>query len=391
MKQVSLTPELKRRLQAAAGDGVDVSKHPVFEATGLNTQPVRKEHPLYKGAKHTRNYLQQMAAEVNKESRPLQIMHNDADLPAGRVFYGEVLDSDSGPELRLLFWVDPSQTDTTDLINNGTLDQVSVSTLAQAATCSMCGWNFIGGDSDFETNIMAGLCNNGHQLGQNGAHVVMNDLGDWYEMSLVGRGGARGARICSSTDSVLTGDYRLAASGQRISPLALTLSAKDLEPVVDPELLKLITSLSTQVTELGAKLDASKPKDDKDANTNEPAVGSLDALTQRLMSLEEIVKSMSQTTKATDGLTTPKATTDADSGNFLLDGSPAAEFAKKLLIMSGDVEAKLPKDPKEAIALLTEKLDGIKTAAGKAAEAASGSTNKGDADKPKSVNAFKVR
>ena len=48
MKRVTLTPELKQRMQATAGEGVDISKHAVYEATGLNTLPVRKEHPLYK-------------------------------------------------------------------------------------------------------------------------------------------------------------------------------------------------------------------------------------------------------------------------------------------------------------------------------------------------------
>jgi hypothetical protein len=385
MKQISLTPELKSRLQKAAGEGVDVSKHPVFESSSLNTQPVRKSHPLYRGAKHTRNYLQQMAQEVNKESRPLQIMHSDSDLPIGRVFYGEVIDTDGGPELRTLFWIDPQQEKIVEGVNNGTIDQVSVSTLAQTATCSMCGWNFLGADSDIEQNVFGGVCLNNHQIGSNGAHVVMNDLSEWYEMSLVGRGGATGARICTPATAALTGDYRLAASGQRMSPLALTLSTKDLEPTVT------LDELSAQLAALSAKLDAAVPKNDPEPNTNSPAVGTMDDLTQRLVSLEEIVKKMSETTTATEGLTTPAAHTD-DAGNFLMSGSPAEAFAKKVLIMSGDVEAKLPATNKEIVELLTQKLDDLKLTAGKAAEAAAGSSNqKTEADKPKSVSAYKTR
>ena len=377
MKRLPLTPELKQRLQKAAGDGVDVSNHAVYEATGLNTQAVRKDHPLYKGAKHTRSYLTQMAQAVNGESLPLQVMHNDEQLPAGRVFYGEVIDQPGGPELRTLFWVDPAKPELSSLIDSGTLDQVSVSTLAAHASCSMCGWDFLGADSDIETNIFGGVCKNSHKLGDAGAHVVMNDLGQWYEMSLVGRGGASGARICTPADSMLA----LSAKGR--NPLfTLTLSSKDLETGMTLE------QLAAQIAALGAKLDASKPKDDKEPNTNTPAVGSLDDLSQRLAALEDVIKKMTEVTKAPADVTkTPEGHTD-DAGNFLLDGTPANQLAKRILVMSGDVEAKV-----EGLTItdLLSKLDGLKTAGGKSLDAAAGSTVTEAASGPKSNDAYKRR
>lgn len=361
MKQVSLTPKLQGRLQKAVGEGVDTSKHAVFEAIGLNTLPVRKEHPLYKGAQHSRAYLEQMAKEVNKESRPLQIMHDGEQLPIGRIFYGEVFDTPTGDsELRTLFWVDPEQDKTIAGINNGTIDQVSVSTLAAAVQCSECDWNFLGDDSDFFDNIYGGVCANDHKIGEKGVHAKMNKLGQWYEMSLVGRGGATGARICTPANSALTADFRLAASGERISPLALSLSSKDLEPpkMDIKELTAALTaSIDAKFTELKDSLKPAAPA--------APAAPAVDPkIDERFAALEASIAAL----KPKDPEQKPKAA-------ILTEGTPENEFAKKVLVMSGDVEAKLPDDPKAAYDLLTEKLTALKAApkpGGNSQEAASG-------------------
>jgi hypothetical protein len=355
MKRIKLTPELKAKLQSAVGAGVDISKHAVYEAIGLNTKPVRKDHPLYKHGTHSATYLNQMADQVNKESLPLQVMHDGNALPIGRTFHGSTVAGDAGPELRVLFWVDPANSAISDLIDSGTLDQVSVSTLAKDASCSSCGWNFLGADSTME-RVFAGACLNGHQLGKDGAHVNMNNLDQWFEMSLVGRGGATGAFICSPDNSVLTNDFRLAASGKAASWLALTLSSKDLEPpkMTPDEMLASFTAQLKAVTDDLTKLKAAadKPKTDPDADTNSPS--ELAALQAQLGAINDKIKAMTEVTKAPIPDVGSPHTDDA--GNFLLDGSPAHAFAKKILVMSGDPEAVMPKDPKALAALLDTKL-----------------------------------
>lgn len=365
MKRVAHTPDIRKKLQAAAGPDVDVSKHIVFENVALNTNPVRKEHPLYKGAKHSVGYLNAMAAQVNKESLPMQVMHNGETLPIGRVFHGAVVSAPKGPELRTLFWIDPTQAATADLIDTGTIDQVSVSTLAKDATCSTCGWNFLGPDASMD-NIWSGICANDHQLGVKGTHVDINDLDQWFEMSLVGRGGATGAFICSPANSVLTNDFRLAASGKAASWLTLSLSSHDLEPIkmTIEELAALLKAdLSTFKTEITAKFDALP----KPAVVAAPTVESLTAQVATLSAEIVELKKVS--------VTAPVAATDIAS--FLLDGSPANALAKKILIMSGDVEAKLPTEAKDVLAFLETKLTALKAlpaAGAKALEAAAGTT-----------------
>lgn len=248
MKQVTITSDILSRLQSAVGDGVDVSKLAVYEAVALNTRPVRKQHPMYVGGTHTRQFLEQMAAAVGKESLPLQIQHNTDPLPVGRIFYGEVIDSPNGTsELRVLFWVDRTNPEIVNLIDNGTVDQVSVSVLPASATCNQCGFDFLGEKATID-NIWTGTCDQGHVMGADGAHVLMNSLNRWFEMSLVGQGGIPGARIVPRASSVL------AASGTDLPFLTLTLSSNELEKL-SMDLTQLISELTdnkAQVTSLKA-------------------------------------------------------------------------------------------------------------------------------------------
>jgi hypothetical protein len=201
MKQITLDDAGKAKLKAAVGADVNVDNLIVFKADALTSAPVRKKHPVYLGAVHSRSFLEQMAAEVNKESRPVQIMHhgaNDDQLPIGRVYSGQVL-SGIGPggtdALEVLFWIDKKHQDKVDLVNNGTVDQVSVAILGKEALSNKTGFDFMGPACDFFENFVEGKDDKGNIMGQNGAHVILNNLDEWFEMSLVGRGGATGARI----------------------------------------------------------------------------------------------------------------------------------------------------------------------------------------------------
>lgn len=249
MKQIPIEGVVRQKLQDAVGPEVDVSKHAVFEATALNTRPVRKRHPLYNGAIHSPQYLEQMANAVKGESLPLLIMHDDSALPIGRVFTGEVV---NGTELRVLFWVDPANADKLALLNNGTIDQVSVSSLASSVVCSECSFDFIGPDASMD-QIWSGCCPDGHTMGQDGAYAKLSGLDTWFEMSLVGMGGIGGAKIRSPRQSYFS-EQRLAASGGAEKAMAiLTLSSNDLSsepPKMDfTAFTEKLTSLMTELVE----------------------------------------------------------------------------------------------------------------------------------------------
>lgn len=100
-------------------------------------------------------------------------------------------------------------------------------------------------------------------MGKDGAHVVMNDLNRWYEMSLVGQGGIPGARIVSGASAAL------AASGDALPITVLTLSSGQLEKL-SMDLTALISELSDNKAKvavltaseaaLKAQLDAANAK-----------------------------------------------------------------------------------------------------------------------------------
>ncbi|GJE78078.1 hypothetical protein [Methylorubrum suomiense] len=222
MKQVELDDALRETLNKRAPD-VDPTKISVFRAAALSTAPIRKKHPVYLGAVHTANFLSQMLEEVVKESRPLQIMHGSSDgdqLPIGRVFDGEISAGtgiDGADELLTLFWIDNTHPDLIAKVNSGTIDQVSVAILGKSAKSNKTGFDFMGPDAEFE-NVYGGVDDKGNKMGSDGAHVIVDELDKWFEMSLVGQGGAQGAKILGS------GQLRLSASKQDVPPLVLQLS-----------------------------------------------------------------------------------------------------------------------------------------------------------------------
>ena len=373
MKQLPLTGDLLTKLQAAVGSTVDVSNYAVFEAKAINTNPVRKQHPLYNGGVHDRSFLLQMAQSVNTESLPLQIMHNSDNLPSGRIFYGEVLDTGAGSELRVLFWVDKGVAQSAvDLLNNGTVDQVSVSILPANACCSSCGFDFLGPKSTMD-NIWNGTCDNEHVIGENGVHTVMSQLNAWFEMSLVGKGGIPGARLVSGADARLT-NHRLAASGTEASMLTLTLSSDPLSPekntMTPAELAAFIKDLTDTKVALALK----------DAALATSTAQVADLTVQLTASEAKLVEDPAKVAAAALAL----------SDNATLTKS-LKDVAQLLLTGSGDVTAKVPETIAELTALVSAKTGaGFKLSLTPAAGGASQSSEDDD-DLRKRRNANSAR
>ena len=182
------------RLQEAVGDGVDISSHAVFEAISLNTLPIRKRHPLYTDAIHSKHFLSEMAAQVKAESLPIYLMHDfqranpvwPCFLCRSRGHHGCVRASEPCSGLTESH---------ADVVEGGqrNVDQVSDSVLPKSLACSECGFDFLGDSSELFDNVLSGTCDKGHIMGEDGAHAVSQNLDSWFEMSLVGRAG-RGER-----------------------------------------------------------------------------------------------------------------------------------------------------------------------------------------------------
>lgn len=252
MKRLQLTPQIEQYLRRAVGADANLSELVVFEATALNTLPLRKQHPLFKGAIVEPTALFEMAQALRAESRPVHIQHDKEPLPIGRVFHGEVQNNGSETELRVLFWIEAGESEALRKVENGTVDQVSVSVLFKQALNSVSGFDYMGPEATFE-HFLSGDDGEGNILGQNGVHAKLVGLDNFFEMSLVSQGGAQQARIHRRDQSHFGSSYeQLAASG--LDPNVFVLAATFEEPKMD--LSELVTKLTEREVEVARLTDA---------------------------------------------------------------------------------------------------------------------------------------
>lgn len=364
MKQIELDDALRAKLTERAPD-VDPAKIAVFRASALSTAPIRKRHPLYNGAVVTEALLTEMRDELHKESRPLQIMHGSSDgdqLPIGRVFDAE-LSHGTGPngttELRTLFWIDTEHLELVNKVNSGTIDQVSVAFLAKSIKSNKTGFDFLGPKATFE-NTYLGVDDKGNKMGVDGAYAILDGLEGWYEMSLVGQGGALGAKILSG------GQLHLSASKQDVSPLVLQLSsgAEPTPPSPTPEPKKDFFDMDAKefaalIAEHATKLanaEAAKTAAETRATAAEARVTELTTEVTALKSTDDAKKVTELSAQVTE-LTTKLTAAEALPGTLLAP----------LFAMTGQATAQLDSDPTKATAQITTLGESLKALGGRLA------------------------
>lgn len=232
-KQLEVTAEMLEQIQYVADTDLSADDVVVFEATAINTLPLNKRGSIFENARTTRSTLTEMAAKLNEKenSVPLHTLHMQGiEIPLGRVFYGYVQDMpDGNAELRAQFYLPKSENEMIEKINLGIVDEVSVGLLSKQMLCSKCGWDYRGDDANF-LHILDQTCENGHTIGEDGAHVVLQGCENWMETSLVSRGAASNAKIHGRAKELMPKEQqdRIAASGS--SPEAVTLFASPTEP-----------------------------------------------------------------------------------------------------------------------------------------------------------------
>jgi len=255
MKRLPLTPQLIADIQAAVGADVEVNDtFAVFESISLNTLPLPgKRGSIFERATVSLLTLKQMVDSINNGNHlPLIHGHMMDTVPVGRVFKaGLQLDAAGNAELRTLWYIDPTEQELAAKIDAGSLDEVSVQFLASQILCSECGFDYRGEDATW-ANFESRTCSNGHEIGSDGVHVMLNGLDQFTELSLVTRGAASNPKILGKSQSKLTSSLQaLAAKGFEVDELFLAASKGDIE--VD---LTAILSQLTEQTSLAATAKA---------------------------------------------------------------------------------------------------------------------------------------
>ncbi len=375
MKQVHKSEHILDLLRKSLGEGVDLESLRVYEAIALNTLPLRKSHPLYNGSRVDLSMLLEMAADLGRETRPVQLMHDKDELPVGRVFHGEVVDQGTESELRVLFFLDPTANKEATKIEAGAIDQVSVSVLSKHIYNSVSGFDYLGPDATFE-HIMSGTDPDGNTIGENGVYGRMVGLDQWFELSLVGMGGARNARIVARDESHFGSSYqKLAASGLDPNALVLVASTSTRKHTMDLE--KLVAQLTDTKVELSQK-DGTITQLTASITEKDEQIASLSA------KLEEAERPNEEVQQQIADLTVKAETLDA--AVEALKG-----IATKVLTAAGKPAEDLPETVAELDALInetTEALAASLVAGGRSKEATNDVKNEHVVS---TIGAFRVR
>jgi hypothetical protein len=284
MKQKPHTEMITSLLKRTLGEDADTGSLPVFEVIATSSRPLKKKG-LYEGAVITPLTLAQMAQWVTNDPIPFMQDHNMEGTPKGKFFYAEMRQDTGTPELRGLFYLDPTETELIAKANSGTLDEVSVGFLPSSIKCSSCSFDYMAAlrAGNYEP-VMNRKCPSGHELGKLGVHAKVDGLEDFMELSAVSRGAAPNSKIIGNDNAKLGLDItKLAASGIDVNDLYITASAS---PQGED---------SVDIGELVAQLSTAKADNIVTAGKLTAAEGQVTALNLRAETAEGSVATLTQT------------------------------------------------------------------------------------------------
>lgn len=344
MKQVEKTGQVLSALKASYGPDANLDALAVFEVIASNSLPLRKARGIYAGAVNTAALHADLAAWIDRESVPIQVQHDVDTQPFGRAFHGRV--TNGGSELRALIALDQTvHPDVVAKCNSGTLDQVSIGIMPKSVTCSKCSWDYLSPAATHD-NFYSATCGNGHTVGEDDTHVFVNSTSLFFEMSLVGCGAVKGARIVGASDSVFqrSEPFRLAASATNGIPLGVeivptptpTSTLKDTP--VTPEMLAAYTASITDAATLKAQAA--------------PLQAALDAANLQLATVSTELATLQAGATDVVALTASVAVSNAALAEAIV--ALKAE-ANGMLIALGEKDPKTPDTVAELVAMIGEK------------------------------------
>lgn len=351
-KRVKVTDQIEASLRKALDDQeVNASDYAIFEARFVSTEPLNKKGFFDKGRISTAT-LEQMAQQMNLSGSaiPLQVMHDTSKTPVGKVFAGRVLPlPNNNAELRGYFAIPNYKADLIRDVESSIIDEVSVGLLTKKASCSQCGFDYFGNNTEAMLARMNHTCPNDHTLGADGCHLVLDGMDNWSELSLVNKGAASNAKILARAKQTLSQDTldRLAASGVPIDAFFLTasyqMSDKDNNTGVNTmDLDKLTAKLETQTAELATTKLLLSQEEAKVKTAND-----------RVTALETEVAEL----KASKSVTTAELETKLAAATKQLDDAFAIlkPHVSAALTASGAAESEMPTNFTSAVKAVEDK------------------------------------
>ena len=267
-KRVVLNETIISKMKSVLGEDISPDNYVVYKARAISTEEISKRGSnLLNGAIPTENFIRSIVAMANEPQKNVSVhtMHDDRSLPIGRVFdMWEVVEFDSvhAAYAYLAILKNDENKGVIEKIDGGILDEVSIGFEIKSGKCSVCGWDFfdnnLSEDDKFE-HLWNATCANGHVMGKDGAHLVLDAPKSFSEISIVNQGAAHKAKIQEIAKFSLSFEDAKKDAKSLLAKVGNTTVLTKLESkMTEEEMTAKFAEMEAKLAEMSAKLSSSE-------------------------------------------------------------------------------------------------------------------------------------
>ena len=267
-KRVVLNETIISKMKSVLGEDISPDNYVVYKARAISTEEISKRGSnLLNGAIPTENFIRSIVAMANEPQKNVSVhtMHDDRSLPIGRVFdMWEVVEFDSvhAAYAYLAILKNDENKGVIEKIDGGILDEVSIGFEIKSGKCSVCGWDFfdnnLSEDDKFE-HLWNATCANGHVMGKDGAHLVLDAPKSFSEISIVNQGAAHKAKIQEIAKFSLSFEDAKKDAKSLLAKVGNTTVLTKLESkMTEEEMTAKFAEMEAKLADMSAKLSSSE-------------------------------------------------------------------------------------------------------------------------------------
>lgn len=340
-KRVVLNENIISKMKSVLGEDISPDKYVVYKARAISTEAITKRgFALMDGAVPTENFIRKLVSLANEPDKNISVrtMHDDFSLAIGRVFdFWQVAEFNgvNAAYAHLAILKNDENKDIIEKIDAGILDEVSIGFAIESAKCSVCGYDFFDNDLDEDESlehIWNGVCANGHVMGKDGNHLILESPKSFSEISIVNQGAAHKAKIQEIAKFSLSFDDARKDAKRVLAEVGKATVLTNLESkMTEEEMTAKFAEMEGKIADLTAKLSESEtekvpegdkpaekvPEGDKPAEAPE-AAPEKDETDEKLKSLEAEVEKLKAEKEALSSQLTEAKTAFAEEVNKAL-------------------------------------------------------------------------
>ena len=267
-KRVVPNETIISKMKSVLGEDISPDNYVVYKARAISTEEISKRGSnLLNGAIPTENFIRSIVAMANEPQKNVSVhtMHDDRSLPIGRVFdMWEVVEFDSvhAAYAYLAILKNDENKGVIEKIDGGILDEVSIGFEIKSGKCSVCGWDFFDNnlsEDDKLEHLWNATCANGHVMGKDGAHLVLDEPKSFSEISIVNQGAAHKAKIQEIAKFSLSFEDAKKDAKSLLAKVGNTTVLTKLESkMTEEEMTAKFAEMEAKLAEMSAKLSSSE-------------------------------------------------------------------------------------------------------------------------------------